>query len=178
MVLWSIRCIANRHRIPPTKSACVRYWPPTNKGSPTTFVYLAICTTCACHLVIFISDESLFADAIKLSVVQTAIFHLYIIWYCDETTITIIVFLKVGQVSESSECKAKPHRTRKLTSLLVIGRFCEFCTGRIWVAFLSRAAIRPFFGVHVHFFHEKWNNIWGHSKISKHHLFTSFILHS
>jgi len=26
MVLWSIGFIANRHRIRPTKSACVRYW--------------------------------------------------------------------------------------------------------------------------------------------------------
>jgi len=26
MVLWSIVFIANRNRIPPTKSACVRYW--------------------------------------------------------------------------------------------------------------------------------------------------------
>jgi len=27
MVLWSIRFIANRYCIPPTKLACVRYWP-------------------------------------------------------------------------------------------------------------------------------------------------------
>ena len=36
-------------------------------------------TQCACHIVIFVSEESLFADAIKLSVVQTAIFHLIIV---------------------------------------------------------------------------------------------------
>ena len=30
---------------------------------------------------------------------------------CDETIITLVVFLKVGQVSESSECKDKPRRT-------------------------------------------------------------------
>jgi len=30
---------------------------------------------------------------------------------CDETTVTLIGFLKVGQVSESSECKVKPPRT-------------------------------------------------------------------
>jgi len=30
----------------------------------------------------------------------------------DETTITVIGFLKVGQVPESSEYKAKPRRTR------------------------------------------------------------------
>jgi len=149
---------------------------------------LTICATFAFQLVIFISEESLFVDAIKLSVVQTAVFHLYIIWYCDETrgvtrldgargkkqyagvpmlepeffgskcisywskytvlkyikvlvtllglfgaphsdsapgelflpcplaasmnetTITLIVLPKVGQVSESSECKAKPCR--------------------------------------------------------------------
>jgi len=52
----------------------------------------------------------LFVDAIKLSVDQTAVCHLYIIWYCDETTITLIAFLKVGQVSQSSECKVKPRR--------------------------------------------------------------------
>jgi len=46
---------------------------------------LTICATFAFQLVIFISEESLFVDAIKLSVVQTAVFHLYIIWYCDET---------------------------------------------------------------------------------------------
>jgi len=57
----------------------------------------------------------------KLSVVQTALFHLYIIWYCDETNIILIVFLKVAQVSESSDCKAN-HVERislRLYSLLV-----------------------------------------------------------
>ena len=38
-------------------------FPP--KGTPTMFVCLAICTTCACHVVIFISDQSLSVDAIK-----------------------------------------------------------------------------------------------------------------
>jgi len=75
--------------------------PPPKRG-PTMLMCLAICTTCAFHLVIFISEKSLFEDAIKLSVVQTAVFHLNIVWYCDETTITLIVFLKVGQVPESS----------------------------------------------------------------------------
>ena len=46
-------------------------------------------------------------DDIKLSVIQTAVFHLYIIWHCDETTIALIVFLKVGQVSESSAVVVK-----------------------------------------------------------------------
>jgi len=94
-------------------------------------------TQCACHIVIFVSEESLFADAIKLSVVQTAIFHLIIVWYRDETTIALIVFLKVGQVPESSKCKVKPRRTHQLTSLLVTGRFyvclTHVCTGRIWI---------------------------------------------
>ena len=45
-------------------------------GPPTMFTFLAICTTCACHLVIFISEESLFIKAIELSVVQTPVFHL------------------------------------------------------------------------------------------------------
>ena len=31
---------------------------------------------------------------------------------CDETTITLMGFLKVDQVSESSECKAKVERIR------------------------------------------------------------------
>jgi len=43
------------------------------------FMCVAICATCACHLVIFISEESFFVDTLKLSVVQTAVFHLYII---------------------------------------------------------------------------------------------------
>jgi len=51
----------------------------------------------------------LFEDAIKLSFVQTAVSHSTIIWYCDETTITLIV-LKVGQVPESSKRKVKPRR--------------------------------------------------------------------
>jgi len=46
-----------------------------------------------------------------LSVVQTAAFHLYNVYYCVQTTITLIVFLNVNQVSECSECKAKPHGT-------------------------------------------------------------------
>jgi len=47
---------------------------PTKQGSPTMFMCLAICATCACHLVIFITEESLFVDTIKLSVVQTVVF--------------------------------------------------------------------------------------------------------
>ena len=75
------------------------------------FMRLAICATYACQLVIF-SEKSLFVDAINLSVGQTVVFHLKNIWYFDETTITFIGFLKAGQVSESSECKTKPRRTR------------------------------------------------------------------
>ena len=77
----------------------------------------------------------MFVDPIKLSVVQTAVFHLSIVLYFDETAFTLIVFLKVGQGPESSECKAKPRRTLQLTSLLITGRFevclTEICTGRI-----------------------------------------------
>jgi len=40
------------------------------------------------------------------------VFHLKNICHCDETTITLIGFLKVGQASESSECKAKLRKTR------------------------------------------------------------------
>jgi len=50
---------------------------PPHRG-PTKFMCFAICTICACHLVIFVSEESLFVDAIKLSVVQTSAFHLNI----------------------------------------------------------------------------------------------------
>jgi len=46
----------------------------------------------------------LFVDAIS-SVGQMAVFLLSIVRYCDETTVTLVGFLKVGQVSESSECK-------------------------------------------------------------------------
>jgi len=79
------------------------------------FTCLAICKTYACQLVIFISEEILFVDAIIYRLARrqyftcTTVFH--IIWYCDETTSTLIGFLKVDQVSESSECKAKPRRT-------------------------------------------------------------------
>jgi len=37
---------------------------PTKQAPPTMFMCLTICTTCACHLVIFISEENLFVDAI------------------------------------------------------------------------------------------------------------------
>jgi len=40
--------------------------PPTRKGPPTMVMCFALSTTCACHLVIFISEESLFVDAAKL----------------------------------------------------------------------------------------------------------------
>jgi len=46
--------------------------------APTTFMCFALCTTCVCHLVIFISEESLFVDTIKLSVIQMAVIHLQI----------------------------------------------------------------------------------------------------
>jgi len=43
----------------------------------------------------------LFVDTIEVSVVQTAVFHMNGIWYYDETTITLIGYLKDAQVSES-----------------------------------------------------------------------------
>jgi len=52
----------------------------------------------------------LFEDAFELSVIQTAVSHWNIVWYRNDTTITLIA-LKVGQVPESSECKVKPRRT-------------------------------------------------------------------
>ena len=56
-------------------------WPgvPHQKCPPTMFMCLAICATCQYHLVIFITEEGLFVDTIKPSVVQKAVFHLYII---------------------------------------------------------------------------------------------------
>jgi len=84
-----------------------------------------LCATYAFHLVIF-NEKSLFVGIINyISVGQTAIFHLKNIWCCDETTITLTGFLKVGQLlhllvswksvrfpeSRSGECKAKPLRT-------------------------------------------------------------------
>ena len=51
----------------------------TKEGPPTRFMCFTICTACACHLVIFISEGSLFVDVNILSVVQTAVFHVYII---------------------------------------------------------------------------------------------------
>ena len=56
-------------------------------------------------------------------------------------------------------------------SLRVTGRFCvcitQICTGRVWVALLSRATVRPLFRVHIHVFQEKWSILRGHSKMSK-----------
>jgi len=44
------------------------------------FMCLAICTTYACHLIIFISEEiSLFEDFVELLVVQTAVSQLNIV---------------------------------------------------------------------------------------------------
>jgi len=37
---------------------------PPPKRAPTMFMFLAICATCACHLVVF-SEKSLFVDAIN-----------------------------------------------------------------------------------------------------------------
>ena len=102
-------------------------------GPPTMFMCLVICATCACHLIIF-SEETLFVDAIS-SVGKTAVFNLNNIWYCDETTITLIVFLKDGQVSESIVVNAKPshvqHVSLRLYSFLVdfasaLLRFAQF----------------------------------------------------
>jgi len=39
-----------------------------------------VSATYACHWGIFISEENLFVNAIKLSVVQTAVFHMNIVW--------------------------------------------------------------------------------------------------
>jgi len=78
-------------------------------------------TTCACHLVTFISAESLFVDVMKLSVVQTAVFHLYNISYRDEKTITLIVFVK--SVSYLNLMNAKSNHVERINlrlySLLV-----------------------------------------------------------
>ena len=78
---------------------------------------LAICMTCACHAIIFISEESLFVDANKLSVVQTAVFHLHIIWYCDETTIALIASWKSVRylnLDQGSQTQIAPWATWRL----------------------------------------------------------------
>jgi len=52
----------------------------------------------------------LFKDAIIIGWPNSSIsFEEYLI-ICDETNITLIGFLKVGQESESAECKPKPRR--------------------------------------------------------------------
>jgi len=67
-----------------------------------------MCDMCV-HLVIF-REESLFKDAIIIGWPNSSIsFEEYLI-ICDETNITLIGFLKVGQESESAECKPKPRR--------------------------------------------------------------------
>jgi len=43
-----------------------------------------------------------------LSVGQTAVFHLNIIWYCDETTFTLIGFLKVDQIRYLNLVNGRP----------------------------------------------------------------------
>jgi len=66
------------------------------------------------------------------------------------------------------------------TFLFVSGGFCvcftQICTCRMWVALLGMATIRPLWStVHVHFFHEKWNILRGHSKTSSFLHFISYI---
>ena len=103
-------------------ASCIRLRSAEFRGGPkgpgpsppsTLFMCLAISATRACHSIIFISEESLFVDAIKLSFIQTAVFHLYIIWYCDETTITLTAFWKSVRYLnlDFSEYKVKPWRT-------------------------------------------------------------------
>jgi len=53
----------------------------------------------------------LFVNAIKLSVVQTAVAYFTCILFDIVSKQLLHLVLKVGQVSESSECKAKPRRT-------------------------------------------------------------------
>jgi len=64
------------------------------KLPPTMLMCLAICATCACHLVVF-NEESLYVDAIIAR--PDGSVSLEYICYCDETTITLIGFLKVRQ---------------------------------------------------------------------------------
>jgi len=76
---------------------------PHQKGPPTMFICLAIC---ACHLILFI-EESLFVGVISYRRADGNIslkFHF-------ATKQTLIGFLKVVQVSESSEWKAETRRT-------------------------------------------------------------------
>ena len=86
---------------------------PPPKSAPTMFLCLAMCATSLCHLVIY-SEESLFADVISYQSVCSS-FLVNIVWYCDETTITITGFLKVSQVSESSECKAEGSHVKRIS---------------------------------------------------------------
>ena len=143
------------------------------------FMCLAICATCACYLVIC-REESLFVDAIRLPIGQTAVFHLNI-----GTKQVLHLLVSWKSVRYLNMLNARPSRVERISlrvHILVSGRFCvcltQICTGRIWVALWSRATTRPLFGVHDNFFHEKWNILWRNSKISSfwHFLFYVVII--
>jgi len=77
-----------------------------------------------CNLVIF-SERSSFVDAVNyLSGCQTAVFHLKNISYCEETTIKLIGFLKVGQVSECTVVNARPSHIVLQPVTLVVAELC------------------------------------------------------
>jgi len=86
---------------------------------------LAICANSLCHLVIS-SEERLFASASSYRPSCGSIL-LNIVWYCDEITVILTGFLKVGKA------KGKLHRTHEIASLLGIVRFCVclICPGCI-----------------------------------------------
>ena len=67
---------------------------PHQKGPPQHIRVFSHMYNMCVPLSHFFGKENLFVDAIKLSVVQMAVFYMYIISYCDETTIKLIGFLK------------------------------------------------------------------------------------
>jgi len=147
--------------------------PPTKVG-PTMFVCLAICATCACHLVIF-SEESYLVDTISYRSARRQYFTWILFSIVTKQLLHFLVSWK--SVRYLNLVNAWPshieHILLSLDSFLAEFRlpysdlYRQHTSHMSSIVDVNRATIRLLFRVHVHFFQEKFNILRGHSKMSK-----------
>ena len=102
------------------------------------FTCLAICKTYACQLVIFISEEILFLDAIKLSVVQRAVFYLYSILFDIVTKQLLHLLFGWKAVRYLNLVNARPSQVERI-SLRLYSLLVEFASALLRVVHVAYA---------------------------------------
>jgi len=130
--------------------------------APNIFMCLAVCATCACHLIIFISEESLFVDTIIgrptqqyftwriFDIVTKQLLHLLVSW----KSVRYLANLVNARPSHVEHASLRPYSflVDFASALLRFAQVAYEYHCEVWLPY---------------FFHEKWNILRGHSKMLK-----------